>query len=120
MANPRRKTGRESSLGLLRCRAARNGSGRHAQAIHAQEDAKAAKEKACQIPAEHWRWLRTNNPLERLIREIRRRTRVAGAFPDGQSALMLAAARPRHVAAIKWGTKRYLQMNRLAEVVAIA
>ena len=66
------------------------------------------------------RCLRTNNPLERLMREIRRRTRVVGAFPDGQSALMLVAARLRHVAATKWGTKRYLQMDRLAEVVAIA
>src|ERR1035441_9073776 len=119
------------------------------KAIHAQEDAKAAKEKAFQIieklkimrlaraaeivaggidetlsyyrmRSEHWRCLRTNNPLERLMREIRRRTRVVGAFPDGQSALMLVAARLRHVAATKWGTKRYLQMNRLAEIVAIA
>jgi transposase-like protein len=119
------------------------------KAIHAQEDAKAAKEKALQVveklrlmrlakaaeivengidetlsyyamPPEHWRCLRTNNPLERLMREIRRRTRVVGAFPDGQSALMLVAARLRHVAATKWGTKRYLQMDRLAEVVAIA
>src|SRR5579863_3638791 len=72
------------------------------------------------MPAEHWRCLRTNNPLERLMREIRRRTRVVAAFPDGKSALMLVAARLRHVAATKWGTKRYLQMNRLAEVVAIA
>jgi transposase-like protein len=119
------------------------------KAIHAQEDAKAAKEKAVQVveklrlmklakaaeivangidetlnyyamPSEHWRCLRTNNPLERLNREIRRRTRVVGAFPDGQSALMLVAARLRHVAATKWGTKRYLQMDRLAEIVAIA
>ena len=35
------------------------------------------------MPPEHWRCLRTNNPLERLMREIRRRTRVVGAFPDG-------------------------------------
>ena len=69
---------------------------------------------------EHWRCLRTNNPLERLMREIRRRTRVVGAFPDGNSALMLVAARLRHVASTKWGSKRYLQMNRLAEVLAIA
>jgi transposase-like protein len=119
------------------------------KAIHAQEDAAAAKEKARQVteklramrlakaaeivengidetlsyysmPSEHWRSIKTNNPLERLMREIRRRTRVVGAFPDGHSALMLVAARLRHVAATKWGTKRYLQMNRLAEVVAIA
>lgn len=44
-----------------------------------------------------------NNPLERIIREIRRRTRVVGAFPDGHSALMLAAARLRHIASTKWG-----------------
>jgi len=119
------------------------------KAIHAQEDAQSAKEKARQVaiklremrlaraaeiveggidetlsyysmPSEHWRSLRTNNPLERLMREIRRRTRVVGAFPDGKSALMLVAARLRHVAATKWGTKRYLQMNRLAEVLSIA
>jgi transposase-like protein len=72
------------------------------------------------MPSEHWRCLRTNNPLERLMREIRRRTRVVGAFPDGKSALMLVAARLRYVAATKWGTKRYLQMNGLAEVRSIA
>ena len=47
------------------------------------------------------------------MREIRRRTRVVGAFPDGQSALMLAAARLRHVAGTKWGTRRYLAMDEL-------
>lgn len=72
------------------------------------------------MPPEHWRCIRTNNPLERLNREIRRRTRVVGAFPDGHSALMFVAARLRHVAATRWGSKRYLQMNRLAEVRAIA
>jgi putative transposase len=39
---------------------------------------------------------------------------------SANSALMLVAARLRHVAATKWGTKRYLRMNRLAEVRAIA
>jgi hypothetical protein len=37
------------------------------------------------------------------------------AFPDGKSALMLAAARLRYMASSKWGTRRYLNMNRLAE-----
>ena len=69
---------------------------------------------------EHWRCLRTNIPPERPMREIRRRTRVVGSFPDGNSALMLVVARLKHVALIKWGSKRYLQMNRLAEVLAIA
>lgn len=110
------------------------------KAIHAQEDRAAAQEKARAVivklremklgraaelveggfeetlsymdfPREHWRSLRTNNPLERIIREIRRRTRVVGAFPDGQSALMLVAARLRHIAGSKWGSRRYLTME---------
>ena len=66
------------------------------------------------------RCVKTNNPLERPMREVRRRTRVVGGFPNGTSALMPVAARLHHVAVTRWGTKRYLQMNRLAEVVAIA
>ena len=69
---------------------------------------------------EHWRQIRTNNPLERLMREIRRRSRVVGSFPDGRSALMLAAARLRYVAGTRWGTKRYMSMKRLDELKAEA
>jgi putative transposase len=65
------------------------------------------------FPREDWRCLRTNNPLERLIREARRRTRAVGAFPDGYSALMLVSARLRHVAGTKWGQRRYLDMSHL-------
>jgi putative transposase len=112
------------------------------KAIHAQEDREAALAKAAQVvaklegmrlgkaaavvgagvaetlaymafPREHWTRLRTNNPLERLNREVRRRTRVVGAFPDGESALMLVAARLRYVAGTKWGTRRYLSMDKL-------
>ena len=61
----------------------------------------------------HWIRLRTNNPLERIMRKIRRRTRVVGAFPDRNSALMLVAARLRHIAGTKWGTRRYLSMEAL-------
>jgi transposase-like protein len=115
------------------------------KAIHAAEDAQAAREKAGQVvaklreqrltraaelvengieetfayygfPEEHWRRVRTNNPLERILREIRRRTRVVGAFPDGQSALNLAAARLRHVAGTEWSTKRYLSMEFLKDL----
>jgi transposase-like protein len=112
------------------------------KAIHAQEDREAAQAKAATVvaklagmrltkaaevlrsgidetlaymafPREHWTRLRTNNALERLMREIRRRTRVVGNFPDGQSALMLVAARLRYIAGTKWGTRRYLDMDRL-------
>lgn len=68
-----------------------------------------------EFPQEHWRCVRTNNPLERLMREIRRRTRVVGAFPDGQSALMLVAARLRHIAGTRWGRRKYLDMSKLSE-----
>ena len=40
----------------------------------------------CDFPSEHWTRIRTNNVIERLNREIRRRTRVVGTFPDGNSA----------------------------------
>jgi putative transposase len=114
------------------------------KAIHAAEDVQAAREKALRVvaklreqrlnraaelvegsveetltyyafPEEHWRRVRTNNPLERILREIRRRTRVVGAFPDGQSALNLAAARLRHIAGSEWSTKRYLTMDPLKD-----
>lgn len=67
------------------------------------------------FPEEHWRRIRTNNPLERIMREIRRRTRVVGAFPDGQSALNLAAARLRHIAGTRWSIKRYMDMDLLTK-----
>jgi transposase-like protein len=112
------------------------------KAIHAQEDREAAQAKAATVvaklaglrltkaaevlrsgidetlaymafPREHGTRLRTNNALERLMREIRRRTRVVGNFPDGQSALMLVAARLRYIAGTTWGTRRYLDVGRL-------
>ncbi len=67
------------------------------------------------FPNEHWRRIWTNNPLERLMRGIRHRTRVVGAVPDGQSALNLAAARLRHIAGTKWSIKRYLNMKLLKQ-----
>lgn len=69
-----------------------------------------------QFPSEHWLKIRTTNVLERLNREIRRRTRVVGTFPDGNSALMLVCARLRHVAGTTWGIKRYMNMARLEEL----
>ena len=104
------------------------------KAIHASEDKAAARQKAEQIiekleslrlkdaakkvresinetltyydfPRSHHSRIRTNNALERIMKEIRRRTEVVGAFPDGHSALMLCAARLRHIAGTKWGQK---------------
>ena len=71
-------------------------------------------------PVEHRRRIRTNNMIERLNREIRRRTRVVGSFPDGRSALMLICARVRYVTSSEWSTRRYLDMSRLGENVQSA
>ena len=67
------------------------------------------------FPMEHWKRIRTNNAIERLNREIRRRTRVVGTFPDGKSALMLVTVRLKYIAESKWGSKRYLDMSLLEE-----
>jgi len=112
------------------------------KAIHAQENKESARMKAAQVatsfrkmklekaakilengieetltymdfPYEHWTRIRTNNTIERLNREVKRRTKVVGTFPDGDSALMLVCARLRHVAGTQWGSKRYMNMKRL-------
>ena len=67
-------------------------------------------------PHEHWLKIRSNNGIERINREIRRRTNAVGAFPDGNSALMLVCARLRFVSASEWGVKTYLNMERLYEL----
>ena len=68
------------------------------------------------FPHEHWLRIRSNNGIERINREIRRRTNAVGCFPDGNSALMLVCARLRHVSASSWGVKKYLHMERLYEM----
>lgn len=114
------------------------------KAIHAQESKESARKKAkdvieqlramklkeaakkvedgieetltyMEFPSQHWLKIRTNNVIERMNREIRRRTRVVGAFPDGKSALMLVCARLRYISGKDWGCKRYLCMKYLEE-----
>jgi transposase-like protein len=72
------------------------------------------------FPFEHWLKIRTNNAIERVNREIRRRTRVVGCFPDGNSALMLVCARLRYVAGSQWGNKMYMSMKHLRVVSTAA
>ena len=67
-------------------------------------------------PHEHWLKIRSNNGIERINREIRRRTNAVGCFPDGNSALMLVCARLRFVSASEWGVKTYLNMEHLYEL----
>jgi transposase-like protein len=63
------------------------------------------------FPDIYWQKIRTNNPLERIMKEIRGRTRVVGAFRGGQSCLNLAAARLRYIAGTAWSAKRYMNMR---------
>jgi hypothetical protein len=53
------------------------------------------------------------------MREIRRRTRAVGAFPDGQSCLNLAA-RLRHIAGTQWSTRKCMNMAPLRAVETAA
>ena len=59
-------------------------------------------------PPQHWLKIKTNNPVERLLKEARRRTKVVGSFPDGNSVLMLVVARLRHVSSTTWDTRKYM------------
>ena len=45
-----------------------------------------------------------------------KKKQVFGAFPDGNSTLMLVASRLRHIAGTRWSTKRYLNMDLLKEL----
>lgn len=76
-----------------------------------------AETLACtKFPPEHRRRIRTNNGIERISREIKRRTRVVGTFPDGNSALMLVTAGLKYIVEHEWGKRRYLDMSKLEEM----
>ena len=66
-------------------------------------------------PREHWRRIRANNAIERLNREIRRRTCVIWTFPDRKRALMRVTARLKCAAESEWGGRRYLDVTLLGE-----
>ena len=123
----------------------RKAATRTLKAIHAQESRKACVRKAEEVaeklksmrlgaaartvrdgfaetltytefPPEHWHQIRTNNGIERINREIGRRTRVVGTFPDGNSALMLVTVRLKYIAKHEWGKRSYLDMSKLEEM----
>ena len=102
--NPRSKCGEndqgdhaQEAKGVVRRQRPWSPSARHEAERPPEKSRTASKTLTYQdFPCEHWTRIRTNNVIERLNREIRRRTRVVGTFPDGNSALMLVCARLRH------------------------
>ena len=58
--------------------------------------------------------------FKEICRLSQRRTRDVGAFPDGQPALKLAAARRRHLAGSGWSSRRHLNMNLLSQQLTSA
>ena len=64
------------------------------------------------FPSSHHRLIRTTNGLERVFREVKRRTRVVGVFPNEQSAETLATAVLLRVSE-DWSERKYLNMEPL-------
>jgi len=60
---------------------------------------------------QHWRRIRTTNGLERINKELKRRTRVVGAFPSDRSFMRLGVSILIDINEEWMTTKKYLSMD---------
>jgi putative transposase len=63
------------------------------------------------FPREHWRRIRTTNGLERINKELKRRSRVVGAFPSDQSFMRLGVSILIDINEEWMTTRKYLSMD---------
>lgn len=63
------------------------------------------------FPREHWRRIRTTNGLERINKELKRRSRVVGAFPSDKSFMRLGVSILIDINEEWMTTRKYLSMD---------
>jgi putative transposase len=72
-----------------------------------------------QFPKEHWPQLASTNPLERLNKEIKRRSRVVGIFPNNAAIVRLVGTLLAEQTDEWQVTRRYMSQESLARVISV-
>ena len=94
-------------------------TGRFPKAAELMNDANTDVLAFTAFPDSHWRKIWSNNPLERLNKEIKRRTNVIGIFPNDRAAIRLIGAvlSDQHE---EWAiARRYMSNNSMADLAAM-
>ena len=92
--------------------------GRFAKLAELMDDAEHDVLAFMAFPKEHWWQIATTNPLERVNKEIKRRSRVVGIFPNDAAivrlvgALLIEQTEEWHI------TRRYMSQESLTKIVS--